>query len=390
MSAPVLFIVTLLFWFSLYAYTSYVGPELERMGATASFVGVVGSAYGFTQLLLRLPVGIMADKWQKKFFICCGGFCSGAAALCMLLFYHPIAFLIGRALAGVAASSWVTFTILYSSYFKAADAAKSITMLSMANATGQLFSFLVAGFFVARFGPRAAFAVSVAGGFTAFGLSLLVHEEPSPPGKVPLRLKDLLTVATDRHLLTCSLLAALVQTIATSTAMIFSGIHAKSIGATPAQLSYMSVFVVLAALTLNFTTSRFLLQRVRTRWLALAGFSCFIIYCFGLPQTTAITQVYCLQLFAGAGNALTISLLMGACVRDIPTDRRSAAMGFYQAVYGLGMTSGPAIMGFLSDLWGLNTGFAVMGSLALLGTIPCVLFLREKRVEPAHTRNSAR
>ena len=377
-SAYLLFFITLLFWFSLYAYTSYVSPELERMGATARFVGMVGSIYGFVQLLLRIPVGIISDKWQKKFFICLGGFCSGLSALCMLIFYHPVAFFIGRGLAGIAASCWVTFTVLYSSYFRPEDSAKSITMLSMANSIGQLLSFVLAGVFVAMFGIRSVFVVSAVGGFTAFTLGLFIREADKVSGKAPVRLKDLFAVAADRHLLSSSILAAVVQTIVWATAMLFASVHAKSIGATPVQLSYMSIYLVVPAIVLNFLISKVLLQRIQAKWLVFMGFVCFVIYCFSLPHTTSVAQVYALQMFVGAGNALTISLLMGGCVRDIAPDRRSAAMGFYQAVYGIGMTVGPMVMGFLTDMWGRGVGFTVMGTLALCGACACVVLLRKK------------
>ncbi len=39
-SANILFVVTLLFWFAQYGYTSYVNPELQRMGASAVFMGL--------------------------------------------------------------------------------------------------------------------------------------------------------------------------------------------------------------------------------------------------------------------------------------------------------------------------------------------------------------
>ena len=374
-SANLLFFVTILFWFSLYAYTSYVSPELEQMGAAASFIGLVGSAYGFTQLILRIPVGILSDKWQKKFFICLGGFTSGLAALVMLIFYdYPMAFLFGRALSGVAASSWVTFTVLYSSYFPPDESTKSITMINVANQIGRMLSFVFAGVIVAYFNdPRTAFTVSAIGGFAAFALSLIIKEEGKISGKKPVRIPELLAVAKDHNLLITSILAVCVQVVAFSTYFLFSANHAKSIGASQAELSYLNVVLFLASLIVNFIMSKWLLQRVSSKLLVFIGFLIVSVYCILMPHSTTVLHLYCLQVLAGIGNALTLTLLLGLCVRDIQPDRRSAAMGFFQAVYGLGMTIGPIIMGFVIGIWNLAVGFYVMGTIALVSAIATII-----------------
>ena len=380
-SANLLFVVTVFFWFSLYAYTSYVSPELERMGASATFIGIVGSAYGFTQLMLRIPIGILSDKWQKKFFICLGGLTSGFSSLLMLMFFdYPIAFLFGRALSGVAASSWVTFTILYSSYFNPDESAKSITMINVANQMGRMLSFVFAGIFVAHFGPKVAFLVSAIGGFSAFAIALIVKEDGRIAGKKPVRLRELLAVAKDRNLLITSILAVCTQVVAFSTYFLFTANHAKNIGAEQSQLSYMNVFLLVPSIIVNYIVSKYLLQRIQAKWLLFTGFILSSTYCFLIPFSHTINQLYSLQIIAGISNTLTLTLAMGLCVRDILPDRRSAAMGFFQAVYGMGMTIGPIIMGFLVDTWNIQVGFHVMSAFAAMSAILSIILYRSKVV----------
>ena len=47
---------------------------------------------------------------------------------------------------------------------------------------------------------------------------------------------------------------------------------------------------------------------------------------------------------------------MSSAIRDIPNERRGAAMGIYQAVYGAGMFLGPVIAGRVID------GFSIAGA----------------------------
>ena len=49
---------------------------------------------------------------------------------------------------------------------------------------------------------------------------------------------------------------------------------------------------------------------------------------------------------------------MSLIVRSVSEEKRSTAMGFYQAVYGIGMTLGPVVMGNLVGTKGY--GFAYM------------------------------
>ena len=379
LSRAILFIVTIVFWFAQYAYTPYVNPQLITMGVTASVMGLIGGAYGFTQFILRIPVGISADKWQMKFFICAGSFSTGLAALCMLIFHNPAGFLIGRALGGIAASSWVPFTVLYASYYKPDQATRSITLINLANQIGRMISFLMAGFFASYFGPQSAFLISAIGGFLAFGLSLFVHEDKAFTDRAPLTIRELLAVGKERNLLVASALAICIQLITFATFSTFTMNHAVAINAAPAQLGYMQVALFLPAIILSYCLSKFILQRVDAKKLVILGFVFTTLYCLFVTYTSSIWQLYLVQILGGIGNTLTFSLLMGICVLRITADKRGAAMGFFQSIYGIGMTMGPLIMGFLTDAMNLRAGFLVMSGISVLSMISAALFLKSAR-----------
>jgi len=381
LSRGILFVVTIAFWFAQYAYTPFVNPQLIAFGVTASFMGFVGGSYGFTQFVLRIPVGITADKWQKKFFICVGSLCAGLAALCMLLFHNPIGFLAGRALGGVAASSWVPCTVLYTSYHKPEHATRSIAMINLASQAGRMVSFLAAGMAAASFGPQSAFLLSAIGGFLAFGLSLFIREDKSSTSRKPVTFRELLAVGGERNLLITSTLAVLVQVIAFATYSTFTANHAVLIGATNAQLGYMQVMLFLPSIILSFCLSKYILQHIDAKYLVVAGFLVTALYCAIVPFTSTIPQLYLVQMLGGIGNTLTFSLLMGLCVQNVATEKRGAAMGFFQAIYGIGMTIGPLVMGVLTDHVSLRFGFLFMSGIAAISTLAAAIFLRRPQKE---------
>jgi hypothetical protein len=61
-SRNILFATTIAFWFAQYAHTPFVNPQLITMGVTASVMGFIGGAYGFTQFVLRRDACVRASR----------------------------------------------------------------------------------------------------------------------------------------------------------------------------------------------------------------------------------------------------------------------------------------------------------------------------------------
>ncbi|MCL2445718.1 MAG: MFS transporter [Oscillospiraceae bacterium] len=376
LSKHILFFTAAIFWFAQYAHTPFVNPQLITMGAVASLMGIIGGAYGFTQFVLRIPVGILSDKWQRKFFVCAGCLCAALAGLIMFLFHNPAGFLLGRALGGVAASSWVSMTVLYVSYFNTEQAARPITVINMANQIGRLLAFITGAMVASAITPQAAFLVSAIGGFAGFVLSLFITEPKQSTPQTHLKLRDFLAVAKERNLLVTSVLAVFVQLLAFATATTFTPNHAVSIGATPAALGGIQVALLVPSIVLSFLLSKFILRRIDAKPLVVIGFFFTALYCVFVPFTATIMQLYWVQALGGIGTTLTFSLLMGLCVERVALEQRGAAMGFFQSIYGIGMTAGPLIMGILADTRDLHFGFLVMAGIATCAMLAAALCLR--------------
>ncbi len=364
-SAQRMFCVTFLFWFSQYAYVPYLNPELQAMGATATFMGMVSAGYGLTQLLSRIPMGIAADRWHcHRLFVAAGCAMSALASLGMYFFYSPGGFLAFRAAGGLGAASWVAFTVLYSGYFPAPQAPQAISMLNVANQAGRLACFVLVALLVGQFGVRGCFLLS---GVTALlALALCLGLRKAPDTGPPILLRQLPALLRSRTLVACSLLAILAQTVAFSTYSSFVSNHAAAIGAQPAQLSGMNIALMVPVVLVNYLVARRWLPRYGLRPLLLCGFAATALYCLLLPAAGRMAQVYALQALAGVGNSLTIAVLLGGCVRGVEPRFRATAMGVFQAVYGLGMAGGPVLMGSLTDRFGLRTAFWAMGAVSLL------------------------
>ncbi|MFD2215571.1 MFS transporter [Metabacillus endolithicus] len=110
--------VSFTLWFPHFIYLPVLTPYMELLGSEYIFIGIVLSSYGLMQFLFRLPIGIFSDlmKLRKPFMIF--GLLIGSMSCVVFAVTDSLGWvLLGRSLAGIAAATWVVFTVLYSSYF---------------------------------------------------------------------------------------------------------------------------------------------------------------------------------------------------------------------------------------------------------------------------------
>src|SRR5690554_6180725 len=95
-------LVTCFYWFGLYAYVPILSPYAESTGASHKMVGLIVGSYGFTQMLLRIPLGIISDRMNsRKPFVVIGILLGLISALGLWVFDNPIMLLISRSIAGM-------------------------------------------------------------------------------------------------------------------------------------------------------------------------------------------------------------------------------------------------------------------------------------------------
>ena len=365
LSAGLMFTVTSFFWCAQYSYSNFVNPELARMGMTAAYMGLVSGAYGLTQTLLRIPLGMAADRLgRQKPFVVIGSLLTAVSSAIFLMFYQPAGFLFARALTGVASASWVSFTVLYSAYFRLSEGPRRISQLNLGNMGGRLAGYLLIILIVPVFGIKSAFTFSLAAGLLAFLASLGLKEAPG--ARQGLSVRELLNVSKDKYLRACSGIGVLTQVIAFSTYYGFTVNAAKNLGADSAALTWLNIALVVPTLLINFLITSRLLRRFGPRKLVTMGFVVGGLYCLLVPLAGSMWQLFLLQILAGSHSSMSFAVLLGQCVRDIPQNRRGVAMGFYQAVYGIGMTLGPVMMGLMIDWSELKTAFFIVSAFSAL------------------------
>jgi len=373
--------VTVFFWLAQYIYVPFLTPYLMALAFSATVVGGIVGAYGLTQLLLRIPLGITVDIIQNhKLVILMGTVCAGLSSIGMLLFPSPLMLFLANAMSGVASSAWVSFTILYPAYYEDNQSAKAIGIINAFQNIGILSAFILGGLLFEHFGIRSLFITSFISGILGSLLALCIKRETSDR-RVNVRLGSLVKVMKERRVIFYSLLCSVVYLILFATVFSFSTSTAKQMGASGPQLGIFamlySVGCILGSYFIGTRTARALGE---SRLVSLA-FILMAIYCASIPMIVRLAWFFPLHLVCGFGSGILTSCLMAFAVKEVGPERKTTAMGFYQSIYCVGMTIGPVIMGLLIEHSTKAVAFLSVAAVALASAIMVPLVHRSGFLE---------
>ena len=359
-----LYLITFLFWFAQYVYNPYMTPYLLGLGISASFAGVIVGMYGSTQLVCRLPLGVMADHKQKhRLFILLGVALCALAAGIRVLSQNPVVLLCANAISGVASSMWISFTILNSLYYAPEELSRSIGSINAVNNAGILAAYILGGLLYARFGMVMMFWLSLGAGLLGVIVALFIRDEPAKEG---LPVGKLLSVVLQKRLIVFSLLGTLFQFIVFATANSFASTVINNAGVTAVQLSICSALFTLGGMLSSYFVGSKPAQRIGPVKLSVIGFGLLAVYSFALPFMPNFLALAAMQFVGGCGGTSTFSIIMSDAIHDVPNEQRSTAMGFYQSVYAVGIMAGPALMGSLIDAIDITPAFGVVGAVCVV------------------------
>ncbi|MCX6022110.1 MAG: MFS transporter [Chloroflexi bacterium] len=365
-SALFLALATFLFWASLYVYVPILSVHAKSLGASLSMVGLVIGAYGISQLVLRIPLGIWSDRTGRRLpYVGASLAVAALGAVGLAMAPEPWTLFLARGLTGVAASGWVVFTVLYAGYFPPAQVPRAMGQISFVNGLAQLVSAFIGGFIADGMGSGAAF---MAGAVLA-GLGTLcvfpVREVATPKDSVPTG-AQIWRVATLPSLLLVSALSSLTQYNTFSTAFGFTTVYAAGIGASKTELGLLTT-AFFAAFTVASLGAGPLVERWGPRSALALGMALLAVGTIAIPFTGALWPLVLCQIISGAGRGVTQPALLALAIRDAAPSERATAMGVYQALYSVGMFAGPPVSGAIADAAGLPTVFAVAGAACLAG-----------------------
>lgn len=363
-------LATLLYWCSMYTYVPILSPYLESIGFSYAMAGIVLGSYGFMQLLVRFPLGLFSDRLRRRKPFLVLGFAASAAGCLMFIVFHDIfGVTAARAMTGIAASTWVAFSVLYASYFTAESATKAMGAISVFTVSGQLLGMGFSGFAAKMWGWSSTFWLGGACALLGGMLVWFVYEPKGGTARTPIRFKDLASITRSRVLLQVSVLSLLAHGVLFITMFGFTPLYATGIGANQIELSLLVFAFMIPHAAASWISGGKLAPKFGAWRTALAGFIISGLSTLVIPAVPALWLLYATQAVNGFAQGLHMPLLMGLSIQSVEPGKRATAMGFYQAVYSAGMFSGPFVAGWLNESFGLTGGFVLGGILAAIASI---------------------
>ena len=398
-----LFSAVFLFWFSVYTYPSFLTSyAVNTLHATNVLAGMIVGSYGLTQMILRIPLGILSDvlKRRKPFVMMGFGLsiaASGGLALVDILAGREIvpeglalAALFCRGVSGMTAAAWVNLSVLYSSNYHGEDLAPAMSRLIVPQCGSQIIAMLLGAQLAGRLCELYAFLLATAAGVA--GLLVMARIQETRPTGEPMTIRALAVVIRNRQLVQGTVLATVYQLVVWATAQGFVQNWARDvIGMTTAELGFLSVANLLPNTILSRFSGTVFAPRFGRKTVLGAGFGFLAAACCFYPQTDSMWSLMGAQALLGCGVGLIMPLTMASAIETVPENRRGAAMGIYQAIYGLGMFAGPVIAGWVIEGFskasageetirpGYTANFYAMAAIAVIGGILAVLLTQGRR-----------
>ncbi|MHB0857664.1 MAG: MFS transporter [Anaerolineae bacterium] len=358
------------YWVALYLYVPTLPTYAESRTENLAMVGVILAQYGLWQALVRLPLGILTD-WvgRRKPFILGGFLLAALAALVMARAGGVPGLVVGRAISGLAAATWVPLVVAFSALFPPHEAVRASAILTFVGSAGRMLATAVTGslnawggYSLAFFGAAAAAVVAV-----LVLLPVVEHRRPSrPPNAAAIG-----RLISRRDVLLPSLLSLVTQYAVWTTTFGFVPILARQFGANDVALSLL-VSLNIAVATLGNLAATAIVGRVGPRRLVVVAFACVFVAVLGASLAPHLVLLYVATVFMAIAQGIGGPVLMGMSIQRVDDAERATAMGLHQAVYAIGMFSGPWLSGILADAMGIRPMLAVTAvaclSLGLLGS----------------------
>ena len=319
-----------------------------------------------------LAVGYFA----VKLFIILGVTASALASVFRIILEPQTGFLVGNILSGFASAMWISFMVLYASYFTCENLQRAMGLIMAANNIGVLGGFVLSTLSYNHLGMNFLCLLSICSGVPAILLSFGIKEQKTKTVKIVPKTSDLIKVYADKRLIFFSILALVQQGILMATCMSFTTQIAHEINASAFQIGLLSiVYIIVAVLASYFSASNFARRLGSSLWIPFILFV-LAIYCFAVPNIFSPNLLIAIQILVGLSTGIVFSFCTSEAMKNVPIEKRSTAMGYYQAIYAVGMTIVPMIAGNIAEIYSLNIAFYLEGIIAVIATVASMIYFK--------------
>ena len=353
-----------LFWISLYLYSPVLPIHAKNLGSNLEMIGLIVSSYAFGQIILRIPIGIYADKFGRKPFVVFSLLLNTIGAIWLGVSQDPWSLFSARAITGIAAAGWVAISVMYASFFDKKHSTKSMAQVMSINTLSVLGAIFIGGIISDYISITFTFYLSA---FFSFVGAVTIFLVPEPNyGKINYSFKKSINATKSKSLILLSSVGITLQFVTFGVTFGFLPIFAENIGASKYFVGLITSIGLLSAFIFT-AISPILVRKIGTKNSLQISSIMIIFSLLIIPFIESYYLIIPLQIISGAGRGLINTILISLVIKTTPEHIRGTTMGSYQAIYAIGMMSGPLISGLIASVYGIDSVFFTGVIITLIG-----------------------
>lgn len=340
-------------------------------------VGIILSAYAIAQLLLRIPIGLLADKVGNKKLSIVAILLSSAGSILLMLADNANSLFLSRTLTGLAAAGWVPISILYSSYFKSYDTDKSMSEIVMINSIGLLSATYMGGILAEKYDINFVFITAFVFGIISLICMLFSKEIKKIPQDIQQTQSPIqkLKQTANKNLLAICFVGSCLFYLTFSTIYGFIPIYLEKLDSSETIIGFTIAFSLAASLYGAFLLPK-LNDRFSYKFVICNTWLLMIFTTLLTPITNSVLLIIFLQFFCGIGRGIMTALLMSLVIKQSNVENKSTAMGIYQSLYSVGMFAGPFLSGIVASITRVESIFLLAAIICIFGMFMSILVVK--------------
>jgi predicted MFS family arabinose efflux permease len=323
--------------------------------------------YGLWMAVLRMPLGIVTDATgRSKASLIAGVLLAGIGAVVMATGSSLGVLALGRALTGAAAAAWVPMMVVFAGFFPAEKTIFAMSLITFASSAGQMVGTGLTGL-LERLGGLPFVFFAAAGFAVAASIIMACVRIPRADAghRSQVTARSVLAIFRRRDVLVPSFTNALCQFTVWALVFGFIPLLARRMGASAVRTGLLLTLNIAANTAANLLAA-LLARRGRRLPILYASFTALAGGALLAALGQGLGVLFISSAIMGLAMGLCFPILVGLSIQGVDTAHRSTAMGIHQAVYAVGMFTGPWIGGVLADAVGIRAMFAIIAAFTLV------------------------
>ena len=341
----------------------------ETAGVGAFMIGLLIGVYDFAELFAKPFAGFIADRRGMKLTLMAG---LGIFILGSLLFLlvDPHLLLLVRFVQGLGAAALSTVSITLVAHLFPEGRGKAFGIYNAIKGAGYVIAPPIGGFLAHRFGFSAIFVASAGIGALALLFSLLLPKDREKAAldddDDEITLRQFFLIFKEPRLLPVYAVIV-INMFLVGILFGFLPVYLHTLGYTPLNSGFV-VGMATGAYLLIQPLAGHLADRIEIRRTVLAGL---LLAALAIGAITFATGGALIALVIAAG--IGVGTVWTNCDTLVSTlakqNQLGASMGAAQSFKEFGDMIGPVLVGLLTQLYGVRTGFITCGALALVALL---------------------